>query len=326
MAEIRSLNKAYESEEITYWCNSCAEISLPTDNTFLTYHTPDELPPQQRDLYLNYWTDDYSSRCYVVTYNGQPGILLTHEYDGYFFRLTLNRAEPRNPVNAEVVGDEDDVYFRSVYNEAKVLARDATFDGCVIFVGDNTDPDGHELCLFVPYEKRSKLVTYLEAFDRDSVYGNVAKDVKESCATLYNLPVGDWRNGCYDTYLVESDLPMYRARKAHFLIKEKYGIDLGNLTTTTADGTVILISDIYKKLYDLGFTFDDCTFIEYEDKTLDLIPTASNVAEIWLFLLNKADPELHLRFVKYPTVPMLTSVDNGDGPDFECVGMEVLDT
>lgn len=75
--------------------------------------------------------------------------------------------------------DKDDVtetdmesFYSAVMDYAKMLEKDNETSDCEILVGENTDPDGHELLVIIPYEKRmeiEKIAKYLDKHVYDTV-------------------------------------------------------------------------------------------------------------------------------------------------------------
>jgi len=107
------------------------------------------------------------------------------------------------------------------------------------------------------------------------------------------MSIGDWSDdghGKHDDFIISSNKPVEDVREAHFKIKAVTGIDIENICSEYEE---TLISDInVEELNKLGFRFHEDT---YDDGTIDMY--SSEMARLWVFLLEKADPELQLMFI-----------------------------
>ena len=133
-------------------------------------------------------------------------------------------------------------------------------------------------------------------FDMSGLAGRTDTDIPNIVNTRDKTPlyhfricIGDWSqdgHGQSMTYLVKSNKPVEDVREAHFRINAKTGIDIETICSNYMDNTVNEYD--FKKLKELGFEFLDLTGLG-EDV---VIP--SDMFRLWLFLLQKADPELKL--------------------------------
>ena len=90
---MKSLNEAYENKELFYWCSSAGDIMMPGDGKRFIMHKPKELPEAYRQLYDQYQSEAGEGRRHVVSYQGQPGMLLAALYDkSYFHDICQERA------------------------------------------------------------------------------------------------------------------------------------------------------------------------------------------------------------------------------------------
>ena len=127
----------------------------------------------------------------------------------------------------------------------------------------------------------------------------------------FKMPIGDWSDdghGQCDYFQVESDVPVEEVREAHFLIKEKTAIDIGNVCSEHQE-PYLMFEDV-RKLLDLGFNkdlisdFDEELFEkakaenepDYYEENADGVDSET-VAHIWLFLLNKVNPDMNLKII-----------------------------
>lgn len=134
-----NLEKLYRENRIFYWNNALGEINLPDDDGLIS-HTPDELPLFQRDLYENYWCGIGTE--YVVTMDGIPVyvfcFLLEDEY-------------------ASDLGITPETLHMAARGTAKSKFVGSVFDECAFLFGENADPWGAELMIFLPYSKRENI-------------------------------------------------------------------------------------------------------------------------------------------------------------------------
>lgn len=127
----------------------------------------------------------------------------------------------------------------------------------------------------------------------------------------FKMPIGDWSDdghGQCDYYKVESDVPVEGVREAHFLIKEKTAIDIGNICSEY-EKPYLMFEDVCK-LLDLGF--DKTLISDFNEKRFEKAKEedepdfydgntngvdSETVAHIWTFLLNKVNPNMNLKIV-----------------------------
>lgn len=109
----------------------------------------------------------------------------------------------------------------------------------------------------------------------------------------FKMMVGDWSNDghgqCVD-FVVSSNKPVEHVREAHYLIRETTGIDMETLCNEYDDSSIP--DDVADKLEALGFHFEaPCSTV---------CPSPKEFASLWVFLLQKADPELQLSIEDIP--------------------------
>lgn len=138
-SEPSSLNKVYENNELVYYCNACGEINIPETDP-LSIHNPDELPLPALNLYENYWREGAGLTMYVVKYKGQFALAVAALFDdGYRDDLLTE--------NGIAVTDTE--FFDAVMRVAKMYKMAFRFE---TLVGQDTDPDGHEIVFIIPYD------------------------------------------------------------------------------------------------------------------------------------------------------------------------------
>ena len=167
---MKSLNGIYEKKELYYWCNAAGEINPRNAPTHIG--TLEDLPFCPRELYENNWDEGSGCCMYVVEYQNTPGMLLCFLCDYSWASDML-----RKP-NEKITDVEKEALFRSMEKHAEELEqwlrRKWPALHCEIWSGKDTDPDGHELCVFIPYEVRDKIRDLAEALN-NMVYVEIEK-------------------------------------------------------------------------------------------------------------------------------------------------------
>ena len=158
-----SLNKVYEDKELFYYCNTCGDINIPNTDP-MSYHDVDELPIKERNLYENYWYEGAGCHMYVVNYQGNPAMALGFLFDELYLSDILGKTD--------VTKEDMSVFYEAVCDYAKMLERKEEVIFCEILVGEDTDPDGHELLVIIPYERKSKIKEIASFLDNE-VYSTV---------------------------------------------------------------------------------------------------------------------------------------------------------
>lgn len=121
---------------------------------------------------------------------------------------------------------------------------------------------------------------------------------------LFTLPIGDWSDdghGECDYYHIESNKPVEEVREAHFKIRDVTGIDIHEIANE----------------YEVSYFDDEHPVIEYINNKINASKslkecaqecsmTSKTMAELWVLLLQDADPTLELKMVEQNKVPMLS--------------------
>lgn len=160
---MKNLNEIYKAEELFYYCNTTGDINIPGSGV-LSVHEVDKLPLKARNLYENYWFEGGGCNMYVVRYKDDIGMILGFLFDESYLCDFLKKDE--------VSDEEMTKFYNAISDYANLLERSNKISGCDIFVGENTDPDGHELLVFVPYDKRNDIRKITEMLDKE-VYRSV---------------------------------------------------------------------------------------------------------------------------------------------------------
>jgi hypothetical protein len=106
------------------------------------------------------------------------------------------------------------------------------------------------------------------------------------------MSIGDWSDdghGKYKDFIVQSNMPVEVVREAHFAMNDVTGINIENICNEYEE--TLVSAETTKIIRDLGFEFD------YVDNgEADVYP--EEMAQLWLFLLQKVNPELKLEIIK----------------------------
>lgn len=124
---MKSLNDLLKAKDIYYWNNGCGELNVPG----IKNPGQEDLPPKVAELYKNYWMDEADAYVYIVTCENKYGILLNWIFDSY-------------TMSQKGVTSEEALEILRIIGESceSLLSGDW-------YLGNNTDPDGHELCCFI---------------------------------------------------------------------------------------------------------------------------------------------------------------------------------
>lgn len=105
------------------------------------------------------------------------------------------------------------------------------------------------------------------------------------------MPIGDWSSdghGAVENFLVSSNKPVAEVREAHYKIPEVTGINIEEICNMYEEDCIQ--PAVMSKLWDLGWE------IKYGIPDANM-PAAQDMANLWAFLLMKADPALKLQIV-----------------------------
>jgi hypothetical protein len=109
------------------------------------------------------------------------------------------------------------------------------------------------------------------------------------------MPIGDWRDdghvGCQN-FLLSSNKPVEAVREIHYRVVDRFGFDIESVCSDLEDN--IIDDEDMQILIDMGYNPEGIDHDEFGYR----IESPKQVAEIWVFLLMKTDPELKLTFEK----------------------------
>ena len=170
---MKNLKEIYAKELLYYWCNLLGEINVPGTERFSS-DDPEELPPKQKILYEGWqWEDDPYRR--VVSYDGKAAMALELLFD-YSWLADIMTIKERN-FCARAMGG---LLFQAIQKYGQEL--EARLPNVDILVGEDTDPDGHELLVIVPFDERSRIEEI--ALEMGDAYSCVEREVFSLCCAV----------------------------------------------------------------------------------------------------------------------------------------------
>ena len=119
------------------------------------------------------------------------------------------------------------------------------------------------------------------------------------------LTIGDWSDdghGRTADFIVNSNLPVEEVREAHFKIQETTGVDIESICSVYEEDEID--EESVEILKDMGFQSSNCTGMG------DGITNPAEMARLWVFLLQKAEPNLKLE------------IQNDDIPNLHFYGLD----
>lgn len=116
----------------------------------------------------------------------------------------------------------------------------------------------------------------------------------------FRMTIGDFSgdgHGLKQEYIIFSNAPVETVREAHYRIKDVTGVDIENICSEYEDD--VLDAENVKRLQKSGYPLEDVA----ADGSVCM--NAKEMARLWLFLLQKADPALKLTFAEDEEIPDL---------------------
>ena len=162
---VLSLNKAYDDNVLKYLCNTCGDV-IDSDNPGSLNVVKDEdvMDAKELVLYRRYWEEGAGCCMYVLRVKGRPAIGLGYLFDDEWCRTIV---QSRFGADEDVTQEKMEDYwmprlYRAV-NDAAVVFFERKVAGCDIYVGNMTDPEGHEMLVVVPYDRRGEIRNLVDA-------------------------------------------------------------------------------------------------------------------------------------------------------------------
>lgn len=162
---MKNFKDVYKENSLFYWCNWLGELNMPGDGGKCFPHRPEDLPPAVRDTYERYWSEGVNANRYVVSFEGQVGILLTALYNEVYVE-DVTKVKEKTHEFATLM----DKIFDYLCGKAAMLDFLAKDSVCEALVGNYSDPDGHELAMFIPITNTTKTITELINLFESCVY------------------------------------------------------------------------------------------------------------------------------------------------------------
>lgn len=239
---MKDLNKLYEEKTLYYWCNAVGDLNIP-GYPLLACPTADKLPPDVREVYEKYWSENGWECRYVVTCDGETGLLLNYLFDHSWIKDMIEEKE------LKPFSDEDRSKLLHIAVDATVgivedYIRSKTEKRFEILVGYDTDPDGDELGVFFPIselENNAFVDTDCEDMPVDKelseiVYNTVEKNffraLRGEPASGYDVTLYYGYVDSHDSYDVYHSFELEDPEGTH---DENMGAKLAELLDTTAE-------------------------------------------------------------------------------------------
>ena len=168
--EILSLNDAYQFNAMHYWCNAAGEINLPGDGILwprnagsMICHSEEDLPPKAKELYECFWSDGWAAKEYVVQFSGRTGFAFNFLFDEEWMNNLKIPAPLFRKIASYVISEK---------------LNNPLFENCAVLYGEETDPDGDELLIVVPYESYALIPDMRIFFDEHDLWKAIEHAVK----------------------------------------------------------------------------------------------------------------------------------------------------
>lgn len=170
---MKDLNEIYDTQSFMYWCNRHGELNNPYAKKPGSYTTEELndvsiMPPREQELYA--MKDDDRPE-YVTSWNYRAYTAYSILFD-YLYLQTL-------------LPEYTDDYRTDILR--KYAETITVPEGCEILFGEDSDIDGHELLLMIPYSLREKKDEIIHTAE-ETVYKNFEEFVcpeKAISKTLY---------------------------------------------------------------------------------------------------------------------------------------------
>ena len=115
----------------------------------------------------------------------------------------------------------------------------------------------------------------------------------------FHLSIGDWSgdgHGRSEDFTVASNAPVETVREAHYKIPEVTEVDIESICSEYGEDEID--AETVQVLKDMGFQFENSSGMG------EGIVNVPEMARLWIFLLQKADPSLKLE-IKDDDIPNL---------------------
>lgn len=133
--------------------------------------------------------------------------------------------------------------------------------------------------------------------------------IEDQMLYIFLMPIGDWSkdgHGQCEYFKIRSNVPVEQVREAHYKIKDVTGINIEDICSEYEEDFMtpqeakaletigFNVTEIIQSLKDTGHYVSD-----------GILLTPENMRDIWMFLLQKTDPSIHLEVIQEDDLPML---------------------
>lgn len=171
---ILSLNEAYEKDTIKYLCNTCGDVNDPKDpGNMKPVEAESVMTVKELVLYRRYWEEGSGCSMYVMRVNGEPAMGLGFLFDDVWCQTLFQKKYGEHKVIEP--DDMEDYWMPRLYRAVEDAANALLWKkapGCNVYVGKNTDPEGHEILVVVPYDLREEIKNIADTLN-ECVYETV---------------------------------------------------------------------------------------------------------------------------------------------------------
>lgn len=109
----------------------------------------------------------------------------------------------------------------------------------------------------------------------------------------FYMTIGDWScdgHGRSEDFVVSSNMPVEYVRETHYKIKDKTGVDIESICSEYEEEK--LTRRLLTSLKSMGFQFENSSGLGVESVSV------REMAQLWIFLLQKVSPVLKLKIVE----------------------------
>ena len=174
---MKSLNALYNENKITYLCNSCGDVFVRDDDaadgensTYIGNISVDKdkvheaVSVKEENLLDRYWTDGLDCLMYVGIVEGRLGMILGALFDYPYLAEKAQIPFEREEDAQKAVRANRAHITATLQDVIAMLESHNKFPRCEFLYGEDTDPCGDEILLFVPYEQREFIQQYAEKY------------------------------------------------------------------------------------------------------------------------------------------------------------------
>lgn len=178
---VASLKALYGRNRILYWCNACGDVNLPGEPESpapgILLHSKDMLPKRILTLYEKFWSDDFGANLYVVTIDGIDGMAAAYLLDRSWVADILDEADYTGRLSKEKAWETFTTCAKDYASKlATKTAEGKELEHASILFGDDTEPDGHEIMIFIPADHCEEQLENIIKATAESLYHEIESD------------------------------------------------------------------------------------------------------------------------------------------------------